>query len=267
MVIDADCTIDRDGLARLISACSARQLPCQSIDLLNPDPNATPLVRVSSFAFLIKNLVRQRALQRLGGRVNLTGTGMAFPWPIFRIADLATPSIVEDLQMGLHLAARGYPPQLVSDARVWSDAATEGATLVQRRRWEGGFLGIAWNAVPTLIRRAVARGDTAALLTALDLMIPPLTLLILADAMALALALVVALMTGTGWAPIVMLGSASAAAAAGLSAAWWIEGKAMIPARLLATMPLYLLRKIPLYLGLAVRGKPGEWVRTERSRD
>ena len=267
IVIDADCTIDRAGLAALIDNCFARQLPCQSIYLLSPDPKASPLVQISSFAFLIKNLVRQRALQRLGGRVNLTGTGMAFPWPALACADLATSSIVEDLRLGIELAECGYPPQLVSEARVWSDAAPEDATLVQRRRWEGGFLDTAWNTAPRLILRALGRGDVGALVMGFDLMVPPLTLLILADAIALGGGLVLVSLTDAGWAAFVIFCGASAIAAAGLVAAWWAEGQTMISARRLALLPIYLLRKIPLYFGLAVRGQPGEWVRTERPRD
>ena len=47
------------------------------------------MVQLSSFAFLVKNLVRQRGLQRIAGKVHLTGTGMALPWRLFDQADLA----------------------------------------------------------------------------------------------------------------------------------------------------------------------------------
>ena len=81
-------------------------------------------MQVSNFAFMIRNLVRQRGLQRLAGRVHLTGTGMAFPWTLFADADLGGGSIVEDLNLGMSLAANGHPPILVEGATVWSPAAS-----------------------------------------------------------------------------------------------------------------------------------------------
>ena len=97
---------------------------------------------------MIKNLVRQRALQRLAGRAHLTGTGMALPWPIFEQANLGGSNIVEDLALGLELAERSAPPMLVEEATVWSPAASAGGTLVQRRRWEGGFLATMLKTAP-----------------------------------------------------------------------------------------------------------------------
>jgi glycosyltransferase involved in cell wall biosynthesis len=78
IVLDADCRIDARSLWAL-AACGAAR-PCQAVNLLVPDLGAGPLVQLSSFAFMVKNLIRQRALQRLANRAHLTGTGMALPW-------------------------------------------------------------------------------------------------------------------------------------------------------------------------------------------
>ena len=51
---------------------------------------------------------------------------MAIPWAAIRRIDLATGNIVEDVKMGLDLAAAGYAPRYCPEARVESDfPATE----------------------------------------------------------------------------------------------------------------------------------------------
>src|SRR5439155_19675525 len=97
IVLDADCRIDAQSLRTLIAFAGQTGRPGQAVNLLAPDLAAGPLVQISSFAFMIKNLVRQRALQRLASRAHLTGTGMALPWPIFERANLGGANIVEDL--------------------------------------------------------------------------------------------------------------------------------------------------------------------------
>src|SRR5206468_10022091 len=79
IVLDADCRIDAASVRALIARTGQSGRPCQAINLLAPDLGGGPLVQISSCAFMIKNLVRQRALQRLAGRAHLTGTGMALP--------------------------------------------------------------------------------------------------------------------------------------------------------------------------------------------
>lgn len=135
-VLDADCRIDAMSLRTLVDAAATGR-PAQAINLLRPDQSAPPLVQISTFAFMLKNLVRQRGLQRLAGRVHLTGTGMAMPYSLFRASSGVRSSIVEDLALGLELADAGHAPMLVSGANVWSGGSTERGTLTQRRRWEG----------------------------------------------------------------------------------------------------------------------------------
>jgi glycosyltransferase involved in cell wall biosynthesis len=140
LIVDADCMIDGASITRLINRCVATQSPCQATNLQAPALQASPAVQLSTFAFFIKNVIRQRALQRLAGRVHLLGTGMALPWSIFERSDLATSSIVEDLKLGQELAQAGHAPKFIEDATIWSNAETERNTLSQRSRWEGGFL-------------------------------------------------------------------------------------------------------------------------------
>jgi hypothetical protein len=264
VVMDADCGSDGRSIEVLVACCVATGRPCQAVYLQSAVPDGSPLLQLSTFAFFIKNLVRQRGLQRLAGRAQLVGTGMAFPGPLFDAAALATGNIVEDLQLGLELADVGHAPLFIEQAIVWSSPASPIDTLDQRRRWEGGYLRSAARWAPRMLGRSLRRFDLRELWAAVSLLIPPLALLVLLDVGGMVLA-------GTawwlGWAsswPFLMLAGSLLAAGVALLAAWGQGGSRFVSLGTLARVPLYVLWKIPLYLGLARRGAPREWLRTRR---
>lgn len=261
VILDADCRIDSESIAAVVAGGTER--PCQAVNLLAPDLAAGPLVQLSSFAFMVKNLIRQRALHRLAGRAHLTGTGMALPWRIFDSADLGGANIVEDLALGLELADRATPPMLVEDATVWSPAASAGGTLVQRRRWEGGFLATMLRTAPKALGRSLNRGDVRGLCAALDLCIPPLALLAMLNAAAFILALLLVLGGSAAW-PVLVQVAVGLIAAAAVLIAWAREGRRFASGATLLRLPLYVLWKLPMYVGLARSGAPKDWLRTGR---
>ena len=264
VIIDADCTAAPGSIERLVAACATSGRPCQANYVQTPAPDGPPALQLSTFAFYIKNVVRQRALQRLAGRVHLLGTGMAFPWALFEQVELATANIVEDLEIGLQLANAGHPPLAVEEAIVSSDPAAQADTLEQRRRWEGGYLASAARWVPRMVVRSLGRGDLGGLWAAIDLLIPPLALLVTLDVAALlAAALLHAFVGGALW-PLLALAAALAFAGIALTIAWAAGGSRYVTLGGLARIPVYLLWKLPLYAGLARKGSPKEWVRTRR---
>ncbi|WP_341207083.1 glycosyltransferase family 2 protein [uncultured Sphingomonas sp.] len=260
VVLDADCTIDRASLTTL--AATARHVPAQASYLMQPERGAAPMVQVSNFAFAIKNLVRQRGLQRLAGRVNLTGTGMAFPWPVFRDAPLATDDIVEDLALGLELARRGTPPRFAAQATVWSAASSAEGTLKQRTRWEGGFLATSKRHALPAIAAGLRAGDRRAMWAGLSLAVPPLTLLLLLDVAGLGALAVLTLVGAAAW-PALVVGALLLLALFALVAAWAQAGRPFLSGAAAIRLPIYILWKIPLYLGLA-RKRPTDWLRAGR---
>lgn len=260
MVLDADGATDRASL--LAMARAAHDRPVQAVNLLSPDRSAAPMVQVSNFAFVIKNLVRQRGLSRLAGRVNLTGTGMAFPWSVFRDAALATADIVEDLALGLDLARRGLLPRFAAEATVWSAASSAEGTLRQRTRWEGGFLATSRTRALPAIAAGLRARDPRGIWAGLSLAVPPLTLLLLLDGIGLLLLGLLAL-AGASPLPAALLGAALAIALAGLAVAWVRVGRPFLSAGAAARLPLYVLWKIPLYLRLAT-SRPTGWLRAGR---
>ena len=264
VIVDADCVIDGASMASLIGACALTGRPCQATNLQKPAPAASPAVQLSTFAFFIKNVIRQRALERLARRAHLLGTGMALPWPMFARADLASSNIVEDLKLGQELAAAGHAPLLIEQATVWSNAETIRNTLSQRQRWEGGFLQNALRAAPNELARSVARADVRGTWAAIDTMIPPFALLILLDLAVLAVGVALTWLTGARYWPVFLLGGALILSGVALACALPAGGSRFVSVASLLRAPFYLAWKLPMYLNLARRGAPKEWQRTGR---
>ncbi|MBL9067149.1 MAG: glycosyltransferase [Sphingopyxis sp.] len=263
IIFDADCESDAASIAALAKASVAGNRVVQASYILQPDLAASPKVQISNFAFWIKNVVRQRGGHRLGSAAVLVGTGMAFPWNVIANAPLATSEIVEDLALSVHLTRSGHPPTYVQHALVKSVAATEQATLDQRTRWETGFLAIARSFGFRALWEGIATGNRKLFQLGLHLLVPPLALLLM-----LSLTITVAVGVGasiTGqWGAFIALGLALAVAMAAVLINWMIAGRSWLGVQALLSLPLYLLWKIPVYLGI-VKREEVVWKRTERA--
>lgn len=264
VVMDADCGTDAKSLASLVDAAGRSGRPCQAINLLRPDRSAAPLVQLSTFGFMLKNLVRQRGLQRLAGRVHLTGTGMAMPFTLFQASGKVRSSVVEDLALGLELAGAGHPPALVNDAFVWSRGSTQQGTLTQRKRWEGGYLATALKHGPREALRGILRASPREFLAGMDLMVPPLALFAALNVAALSVAVLLTWLSAADWWPVILQVALLALAGVAIFAVWLREGREFISLGVLLRLPLYVLWKLPMYFGLARGGAPKEWLRTGR---
>ena len=261
VVLDADCAFVPGGFAPLALA-AAQGTPAQAVNLLDPDLAAPPLVQISSFALLVKNLLRGRATSRIGGTALLTGTGMAFPWAVFADAPLATGDLVEDLGLGLTLTRAGVRTRLIEQAQVRSMPAPQADALVQRKRWEHGFLATALRTAPRLIVAGVTKGSRAQLALGAHLLVPPLALLFALSALVLTALLGLGLLTGY-WLPALALCIGLSAASGTTLLAWLNTGRAWLSPAALLRAPLYILWKLPLYARFLIAPET-RWVRTRR---
>ena len=263
IVLDADCRTDRNSILELSSLVTASQRPYQASNLLLSRAEAAPMVQISNFAMVVKNLVRARGLQRIGGGIPLFGTGMAFPWAIFAEAPLATGDAVEDMRLALELAEKGYRVRLAENARVVSEPAAVEDMTAQRSRWEHGFMRTALSRAIPLLAHGIARRSRHKTALGAHLLVPPLALLFLISGAALAITVAVGLIAGV-WGPALVLGAFIANAVAGVIVAWLREGRDTLSAQAILRTPLYVLWKLPLYLGF-FRSQQTEWNRTRRS--
>lgn len=255
IIVDADCVPVPGALARL---ASTRNAVVQGAYLLTPRANASAKVRISCFAFMIKNLVRQRALYRLSGVALLQGSGMAFPRAVFDRVDWRTDSLVEDLDMGLDLVLEGDRVVLDGSALFLSDASSETGTAGQRQRWEHGMLQSMAAYVPLLLRQALS-GRARLAFVGLDLMLPPTVMLIAAALGVLVIGVAVLGFTSPVW--ILLL--ALTLLGLGLLRAWLFHGRTILPLRSLAQVPAYMFWKLPIIARFFTR-RERQWIRTER---
>lgn len=262
VVLDADCRLAPGSLEALCRAAAGRQVPAQAVNLIEPDLAAPPMVQISSFAMVVKNLFRSRGMQRLGGAALLTGTGMAFPWSLFSTARLDTGSIVEDLAIGIEMTRAGHAPRLVETAQVRSAPAGMDVALQQRRRWEHGFLDTLSRQALPVLGSGIVRRSRAEVLLGLHLMVPPLALLLMLGTALLAVSLL-CMVFGASALPAAILGSLLATVLVLVFAAWQLGGRPFLSGGALLQLPLYVLWKLPIYLGF-LRKAETDWTRTPR---
>ncbi|MBB6122482.1 cellulose synthase/poly-beta-1,6-N-acetylglucosamine synthase-like glycosyltransferase [Sphingobium subterraneum] len=262
IVLDADCEVEDDALTQLAQAAVEYGVPVQSCYLMRPQPDGAAMVQISNFAFLVKNLVRQRGAARLGAPAVLGGTGMAFPWTIFSTAPLASGDLVEDLALGIEMTRKGHTPRFLEHARTWSRAASGEDTLEQRTRWEHGFIDTARRTAIPLLGEAVRTGSPRRLWLALNLCVPPLALLMMVAVGVWGVAAILWLL-GASEIPLITLSLLLGASGLALVAAWAVNGRQMLRGAMLLRIPLYIAWKLPVYLKL-VRAPETQWKRTGR---
>ena len=256
LILDADCSMAGDGIARLAAAAQASGRPVQSAYLMRPRPDLGAMVGLSGFAFLVRNLVRQRGLARLGAPALLTGSGMALRWDAFAAAPLATAALTEDLAIGIALARAGFPPAFLPDVTTWSDPARRAATRIQRTRWEQGFLRTAIAQAPSLL----ASGWRSLAWLGLHLLVPPLALLVLIDGAMLAL---LGWLTGIFSSPFLLFVGLLVALMLLLGLTWLRFGREQISGARLLLIPFYIAWKLPIYIGALLQPER-RWIRTDR---
>ena len=264
VVLDADCHVEAGAIDALAAQVARTGKPAQAVYLMEACEQPSPRDRVSSWAFMVKNLVRPTGLSRLGLPVQLTGTGMAFPRDALSRVSLGGGNIVEDMQLGLDLALLGAAPQLCPDARVSGRFPSEDATaLGQRRRWEHGHLRTILSQAPRLISLGLVRGKLGAIAMALDLLVPPLSFLLVLLILASIAAGAAALLLQLTWAPAMLLSWSTLAVLGSVFLAWLKFGRQTLPATSLLAAMSYVAWKVPMYCMFFVRPER-KWVRTSR---
>jgi cellulose synthase/poly-beta-1,6-N-acetylglucosamine synthase-like glycosyltransferase len=267
VLVDADCRLSPvGGVALLARLCRERNRPVQAEYVPAAPPKATPLGVVGGLALLVRNRVRPRGLARLGLPCQLTGSGMAFPWKVLRQAPDTGANLVEDLVMGLEMAVGGHPPLACSEVQVASELPEgDKAALGQRRRWEHGQIATLAHYGPRLLMAGLLRARLDLLGLALDLLVPPLALLVMMVGAVTGLAAITAAMGWSSWMAAGIGMAAFAALTVGVGTAWLRFGRQTLAFRFLLVVPFYVLWKIPLYFSLLLARKQKTWERTARN--
>jgi cellulose synthase/poly-beta-1,6-N-acetylglucosamine synthase-like glycosyltransferase len=263
IVVDADCLVANGGIDRLARVCGESQRPVQALYQMYAPLHATLQMRISEFAWMMKNWIRPLGNERLSLPCQLMGTGMALPWALISNASLAHAELVEDMKLGIDLAIAGHPPMFCPEVHVTSQfPETAEAVSVQRTRWEHGHMGMILREAPRLLMRSLTSRDMRLLGLALDLAVPPLALLVLLTMVVFILALTLSWM-GLSAFPFILVFIALGLLVMSVLIAWLGWGRRILSIGAFFLIPIYVLSKIPLYFKFWAR-RQKEWVRTER---
>ena len=263
LIVDADCSVDGGSVDRLARECAATGCPVQALYLMLPPSGGGIGTRIAAFAWALRNEARPLGCARLGMPCQLMGTGMAFPWLLIARARLASGHIVEDMQLGLDLAAAGFSPRFCHAARVTSVfPESEDGAVVQRTRWEHGHLAMIASRGLPLLFRGITQGRPALAAMALDLCVPPLAALVLMLIL-MTLCTSALLWVGGSALPFAMAVLALMLVTVAVGVAWYRVARHIVSVDELLSVPRYIFAKIPIYLKLFT-ARQRQWVRTKR---
>ncbi|UVL76007.1 glycosyltransferase family 2 protein [Pseudomonas putida] len=266
IVVDADCQVGEGAIDCLARRYHQAQRPVQALYLMRAPAGSGLKVQVAEFAWRVKNLVRPRGWARLGLPCQLMGAGMAFGWHDLALINLANGHLVEDVKLGLDLCQQGKPPVFCPEALVTSQfPASQQGMNSQRTRWEHGHLGLMLADAPKRALAAIRQRNGNLLAMTLDLLVPPLALLVLTLLGLNLVTWLVYLLSGhaaPAWIALVVLAMLGLA----VVLAWARFCRELIPFSVLLYAPFYAARKIPLYLGFLIK-RQVEWVRSKRDDD
>ncbi len=262
--IDADCLPGPDCIPTIARLAYEKGRPVQSGYTMHAPPNASGLSNVSALAVYVKNYVRPRGLQWLRLPCLLTGSGMAFPSEALSTVRHPDSHIVEDLRATTDFAIAGFAPLPCMEVSTTSLLPTKRSGLMtQRTRWEHGHMRTMLTEAPRLVGRFLVSGQFTLLVLALELSVPPLSLLIGISIVGM-LAFAGVGYTTAHWIPFLCLASAFVLAAIGIGLVWIRSGRHILPGKMIMTeIPKYISAKAPMYLRFLSRPQ-SDWVRTER---
>ena len=263
IVIDADCIVEKYCLNKLINKCVEFGRPVQALYLMHASSDL-PRQKIAEFAWIVKNWVRPLGYLHLGFPCQLMGTGMAFPFTLLVEANLANSNIVEDMKLGVDLARKGCSPIFCPDARITSTFPIEESSIKsQRTRWEHGHLAVIVSESAGLISYAARNFNLRLIAMAFDLMVPPLALLTIILFVALAITALLSLFANISSLPFMIIFIACSLFGLSVLLAWNRFARHVISLKELASMPVYVLTKIPMYIQFWTQ-RQKDWIRTDR---
>ena len=263
IILDGDCILDPNSIKNISCQAIATGRPIQSAYLMEQPENPSLKDNISMFSLKVKNQVRLLGLNRLGWHSLLTGSGMAFPWSLISQVSLAGSKTTDDTQLTVDLALAGSTPVFCEQSLVVGRLMKDQDAQSQRSRWEHGQLEMIMVEVPRLLKAFLTTGSLPALGLALDISIPPLSLLIMTWIVIMGTVLLATIFTSISFVPVIIVGIAGVFLISGLLCAWIKFGRSDISLKNLVAIPFYILGKIPIYLKFLVKPQ-SRWLKTER---
>lgn len=255
--LDADCEPSPNLLAAFNARLHGGARAVQAAYLVaNPEESWPSALRWGAFALV--NLIKPLGQNALGLSSGILGSGFVLkrellervPWEAFTLA--------EDVEYHLRLVAAGERVVFIRDAAVLSRMPTSlAASREQNLRWEAGrwYLLRTWS--PRLIREGLRCRDPARLHAGLEPLVPPQSLLLVANCALLG----AAMMLGARTARAIALANIAG------QAVYIFGGLRVARAprsvyRAMAVAPLHVAWKLGLQLRILTGRGPSGWIGT-----
>jgi len=262
--VDADSHLLADArLAQLGNISMTLGHPFQAGNMLLHDRSTNSIGRIKSFAWIVKNFVRPMGMRAMGFNCMLQGNGMVFPWHILRQRDVSSSNIVEDNKLAIDLARSGVKIGFVPHIAFGSFfEITQDAVSTQSRRWEGGTLALLFTELPSLLVESFRKRMMGLLGPAIELVVPPVSLLFSLLALSSSYALITGWMSEY-WLLSQVMGGLILVFIVVIFAAWFGWAKSVVKLSDILSCGYYAFRKIPFYLTLIFK-RAAKWERAAR---
>lgn len=261
VVVDADAEVS-PNLLEAIAARMERGAQAVQVHYGVSNASASWRTRLLTIAKASFHIVRSRARERLGLSCGIRGNG----WAVTHHALVRVPyrafSLTEDLEYGIDLGLAGFRVHYAEEASSNAEMVSgERAARKQRQRWERGRFQLIRSRTLTLLSEAARQRSWVCLDLALDLMVLPLSYVVLNAALLTGIALVTAAWDGFQNPWTSMAAFCWVALIAYILRGWQLSGIGARGLIDLARAPFYLVWKI---LIMSSRREATEWVRTKR---
>jgi 1,2-diacylglycerol 3-beta-glucosyltransferase len=262
VVVDADTMVSSNLLEAFACRIESGEKAIQAhYGVLNPWTSwRTQLMTITTGAF---HIVRSRGRERLKLSCGVRGNGWSVTHSLLRQRPYRCYSLVEDIEYGIALGFDGVRVAYADEAHANADMVSgEAIARKQRRRWEQGRFEMVRSQTLPLLAAAVKGRSKICLDLAFDLMVPPLSYLVLNIVLLGLLAGALSI-----WLPPLKFWAWWAAGcfvvlSLHILRGWQVSGMGIRGLAALAHVPVFVLWKIFVLFGR----KTSEWVRTEREK-
>ena len=260
-VVDADSVVSANLLesfaARIENGACALQAQYGVLNAMD-----SWRTRLMAIALGSIHKVRSRARERMRLSCGIRGNGWCVTHALLGKVPYQSFSLTEDVEFGVDLGLAGYRVAYCDESHVNGEmVTTEHASRSQRQRWEGGRIGLIREKVPALLRAALTRRSSVCVDLALDLLVLPLSYVVLNVVAIVAIAALNP--DGLRW-TLLMVGLIDLLAlAAYVCRGWMLSGIGIVGLWDLLRVPGFLIWKL---LIIRFQPRPDTWIRTKRER-
>lgn len=176
LFLDADCTLSANALRSFDARIRSGDEAVQAYYTMDTGASATgPLRQV---ALTLVHRLRPRAKERLGASAGIKGSGMCFSRRTVERIGWSARGLAEDIEQHNTLLRAGARVAFADDVVVTGHAPSTLATSTgQHRRWEAGRASAARRQAIPLLARGLRARSTPMIDAAIEMLVPPISLL------------------------------------------------------------------------------------------